>query len=109
MTLTPGSTAKIKWSFDVNVSKVDFRAWVFKNDEPRFRSKSSHGYTVAYIHDDGDPQIKYKELPGVAIEKPATLVLKNISINYNGSYGFYIVAPGEPGDPTWVAVFIVGK
>ncbi len=111
LTFAPGTTAKIKWSFDVNISEVLYRSWLFLTNNDRKRSTEAFtflGYKLASIYKDGDPKI-YSKLSGVAIEKPATLVLKNVNTSYNGSYGFSIVAPGEPSDPSYVSVFIAGK
>ncbi len=85
------------------------RTWFLKSDDPRHRTQELPVRTIAYIHDDGDPQITYNKLPGVAIEKPATLVLNNVNTSYNASYGFRIIASGEPNRIFYVAVFIAGK
>ncbi len=111
LTFAPGTTAKIKWSFDANISEVRYRSWLFltNNDRKRSTERSTFlGYTLAFLYKDSDPEI-YSKLSGVAIEKPATLVLNNVNTSYNGSYGFWIVAPGEPRDPSYVSVFIAGK
>ncbi len=111
LTFAPGTTAKIKWSFDASISKVRFRAWFFLTNNDRKRStKGSRffGYTLAFIDKDGDPEI-YSKLSGVEIEKPAALILNNVNTSYNGSYGFLISAPGEPSDPSYVSIFIAGK
>jgi hypothetical protein len=103
LTFAPGTTSKIKWSFDARISKVIFRAWYFTS------SDSAAEEVIAYIRRDFDIQIVNSSLPGVAIEKPATLVLENVDSSYNGTYGFQIATPGEQGSIFEVAVFIASK
>ena len=103
LTFAPGTTAKIKWSFDARISKVIFRAWYFTS------SDSAAEEVIAYIRRDFDIEIVNSSLPGVAIEKPATLVLENVDSSYNGTYGFQIAASGEQGSIFEVAVFIASK
>jgi hypothetical protein len=97
-----GSTAKIKWSFDesVNISKIFSRAWNFVN-------RASSSALIARINDDDDPDIKTSMLPGIAIEKPATLVLKDVDLRYSGTYTFTV--GGDDSGSSEVTVFIVGK
>ena len=98
--ILPGSTARIEWSYDVDASKVYFRVWYFK---------SSDGSLVplAFITHGGDPHILKSSLPRVDIEKPATLVLKNVDLSFNGTYLFQLIAPG--GGRSEVVLFVAGK
>ena len=101
MSILPGSTAKIQWSYDDDISKVINRVWYFKSTDGSPREP------LAFIVFDGDPQILNSTIPGVDIEKPATLVLKNVDLSYNGTYFFQLVSPG--GGESDVSVFIAGK
>ena len=107
MTFLPGSTAKIQWTFDDDISIWKYRGW-------RFTSRNgSKVETFAEIYSNDEPRISSNSLPGVAIEKPATLVLKNIDLKNNGIYWFVshfdsstsrdVVHDGE------VVVFVAGK
>ena len=93
--------AKIEWSIEssVSTSSILFRSWTF----------TSSGVTpesLAQIRAD-DKAIISTKLYEVDIEKPATLVLKNVNGSYNGTYRFTLLSP----DPSTsdVFVFIAGK
>ena len=90
LTFLPGSTEKIQWTFDDDISlrrrgelSVD-RSWYFTSSDGSQRER------LATIYFDGEPGILNSSLPGVAIEKPATLVLKNIDLRNNGTYRFQL-------------------
>ena len=58
------------------------REWYF--------TSSDGGQTelLATIYFDDEPVIHNSSLPEVAVEKPATLILKNVDLRYNGTYQF---------------------
>ena len=105
-----GSTVKLNWSFDANISEVRIRAWTFlnKNDQ-EIQGNRFLGYLLAVIHNNSDPKIFSYTPFSFAIQKPATLVLKNVSSSNNGSYGFSLGAPGESTDPFYITLFIAGN
>ena len=89
LTFLPGSTEKIQWTFDDDISlrrrrELFDRSWYFTS------SDGSKREPLATIYFDGEPGILNSSLPGVAIEKPATLVLKNIDLRNNGTYRFQL-------------------
>ena len=47
-------------------------------------------------------------LPDIQVIKPATLVLKNVDLRYNGTYQFTVVGIGN-GSKSYVNLFVVGK
>ena len=99
VTFMPGSTGKIVWSFTDDIKNFSIRSWTFTPS-------------------DGRPQVGLARIIGygaflmlttsyeVEIEKPATLVLKNINLNYNGTYKFSLSPSDGPSD---VVVYIAGK
>ena len=94
----PGSTGNITWGFDNNGSSLHYRAWHFT------RSGSTSKEILAEIYDDNDdPKIRSSSLSGIEIEKPATLILKNVDQSYNGVYQFIV-----HGSTVGVRVFIAG-
>ena len=103
MTVLPGSTVNITWSFNDDVSQVLFRAWYFTSSDGSFFDKR-----LARIFDDGQPQIDNSGLSGVSIVKPATLLLKNVNQTYDGTYQFDLSAPGS-SEPFQVVVIIASK
>ena len=103
MTVLPGSTVNITWSFNDDVSQVSFRAWYFTSSDGRFVSN-----LLASIIRDSQPQIEDIGSSGVSIVKPATLLLKNVSQTYDGTYQFQLSAPGS-GSAFEVVVFIASK
>ena len=103
MTVLPGSTVNITWSFSADVSKVSSRVWYFTSSDGSFVNER-----LARIFDDGAPQIDNSGLSGLSIVKPATLILKNVNETYNGTYLFDLSAPGSSG-LSQVVVIIASK
>ena len=109
LTFLPGSTDKIQWTFDDDISSLryrNYRTWFFTS------SNGSRPQRLAAIYSNGEPKIFNSSLPGVAIEKPATLVLKNIDFKNNGTYRFELrhsFYPGRRFTSNEVVVFIAGK
>ena len=96
---------KIDWSYVGDISKVNLRAWYFKTSE------SSQLGELTAIFLDRDPQPKNTTLiPRFEIEKPATLVLKNVDQSYNGMYTFSLQKQGSgQSELSKVGVFIASK
>ncbi len=94
-----GENVTIAWKLHVNVADVQFRSWALLPNSNSF----------ADITGDGDVKEVPQYSPGpFAIKKPATLVLKNVTIQYNGIYRFLIVASGQPYSSE-VTVIVEGK
>ena len=102
MTVLPGSTVNIKWSFSHDVSQVLVRVWYFTSSDGSFVQ------VLASIIDDQNPQIFKSDLSGVSIVKPATLLLRNVSQTYDGTYRFDILGRGG-SESSQVVVFIASK
>ena len=99
MILLPGSTARIVWSFTDALKRYSTRTWTFTP------SDGQPEVGLAKIIGDGDVEILTTSYQ-VAIEKPATLVLKNVNLTYNGTYRFSLSPHAGPSD---IVVFIAGK
>ena len=99
MTFIPGSTGKLEWSLTDDITDFTTRTWTFKP------SKSQLRVNVARIIGDGDVEL-FTTSYEVAVERPATLVLKNVNLTYDGTYQF-LLSPG--GGPSEVVVYIAGK
>ena len=78
-----------------------FRVWSFR----RYGDKTED---LAVIHTDRSPIIVNSSLPGIEVVKPATLVLKNVDLRYNGTYQFTVVGISS-GSESYVHLFVVGK
>ena len=90
----------IAWKLDVSVSEITGRSWTFllKDND-----------TFAQIIGDGDVVEKPQYSPGpFTITKPSTLILKNVTIQYNGTYKFFVSTLRTSGEPE-VTVFVAGK
>ena len=98
----PGSTARLKWSFKGDPSRASL-FWYFT----RRGSSKEEGLAVKLRTDY--PIIFNSSLPGVAIDTPATLILKNVSERYNGKYRFDVAVAGGGGLNSIVVVYIAGK
>ena len=102
MTVLPGSTVNITWSFNDDVSQVTARVWYFTSSDGSFVNKR-----LAVIIFDDDPRIFNVGLSGVSIVKPATLLLKNVNQTYDGTYRFDL--SGRGGGSSQVVVIIASK
>ena len=103
MTVLPGSTVNITWSFNDDVSRVAARAWYFTSSDGSFVDEP-----LAIIIDDENPRIGNSGLSGVSIVKPATLLLKNVNQTYNGTYRFDLSGRRGSGS-SQVVVIIASK
>ena len=82
----PGENVSIAWKLNVSITDVLGRWWTFlpKND-----------YLFADIIRDEDVIEMPQYSPGpFTITKPSTLILKNVTILYNGTYTFSILPKG---------------
>ena len=103
------STAKIEWSYDEEENSTSMeenstlsRQWYFSSNDGK------NGESIAEIIGDDDPIIENSSLPGVVIIKPATLVLNNVDLRYNGTYQFS-ASRGRYSGVSDVVVFIAGN
>ncbi len=82
----PGQTAKIKWEFNDAISSLRLRIWAFTSSVGSLKDKG-----LASISKNKSTEIETK-LFEVDIERPATLVLKNVNQSYTGIYRFSLTA-----------------
>ena len=99
VTFTPGSTEKIVWSFTDDIKSFSLRLWTFTPSDGR------PSVVLAIIVGDGNVQIVTTSYE-FAVEKPATLVLKNINLTYDGTYEFSLSSGAGSSE---VFVYIAGK
>jgi hypothetical protein len=76
-----GSTRRIVWSYDDDITALSRRIWSFESSDGKLDE------IFAFVDTDGGVNI-LTSLFEVAIEKPATLVLRNINETYGGTYKF---------------------
>ena len=86
------------WSFD-DITDFSVRPWTFTPSDGRPE------VGLARIIDDGDVQL-FTTSYEVAVEKPATLVLKNVNLTYDGTYQFSLIPSAGASE---VIVYIAGK
>ena len=86
------------WSFDDDIKSFSIRTWIFTPSDGRPQ------VGLARIIGDGDVEILTTSYE-VAVEKPATLVLKNVNLTYDGTYQFSMPRAGS----SEVIVYIAGK
>ncbi|CAB4032156.1 ---NA---, partial [Paramuricea clavata] len=96
----PGENVTIVWKLDVDVALITGRSWTFlPKGIDTFAAIIGDGGVV------GNPQYS----PGpFTIIKPATLILKNVTTQYNGTYNFF-VSTLRGGENSIVTVFVAGK
>ena len=99
VTIIPGSTEKIVWSFDDDIKSFTIRTWTFTPSDGRPQ------VGLARIQGDGDVQILNTSYE-FAVEKPATLLLENVNLTYNGTYEFSLLPGPRPSE---VMVYIAEK
>jgi hypothetical protein len=96
----PGSTERVKWTFVGNPARARL-LWYFA------RRGGSKIEELAIKFRTDDLLICNSSLPGVSIETPSTLVLKNINERYNGKYWFNVQVYSRV-DEAEVEVFVLG-
>ncbi|CAB3986932.1 B-cell receptor CD22-like isoform X1 [Paramuricea clavata] len=100
----PGSTVKIDWSYVGDISQVDLRFWFFNS------SDGSRTGRLARVLEDGDPgQQDFSLIPRFEIDKPATLILKNVDQSYNGMYTFSLLDKKSAQPQTSEVVVFIAK
>jgi hypothetical protein len=97
-----GSTIRISWTFDDDIYDILLRQWIFTSNNV------SEEQLAGIFLDDG-PYILNSSLPEVFIEKPFTLVLRNIDYHYNGTYKFILARASNLTESAEVVLFISGK
>ncbi|XP_028413713.1 opioid-binding protein/cell adhesion molecule homolog [Dendronephthya gigantea] len=101
MILLPGSTAKIEWTFNDKISDVFFRSWAFTSTYPTNRTT-----TLATISFNDSVAI-VTNVPTFAVQKPSTLVLKNVGRHHDGVYKFAVVAKASNTDSAVTVIIVV--
>jgi hypothetical protein len=97
----PGENVTIAWKLDVSISDVLVRSWTFLPKDDR---------TFAEIFREGALAKNPQYSPGpFTITKPSTLLLKNVTIQYNGTYRFFVLAMSGRAYTSEVTVFVAGK
>ena len=102
ITVISGSTARLKWVIKWNPSEASL-AWYFTR-----RRVGSKEEEIAVKFRNNPAIISNSSLPGVKIEPPTTLILKNVDERYNGRYRFSVHVTGASGNAE-VDLFIAGK
>ena len=97
MTISSGSTARILWTFDDNIQSFTRRYW-------SFTPRNSTWTVLAYITGNG-PVVPLTSLYDFEVQKPATLILKNVNETYNGAHKFALVPSTGLGEHE-VTVFV---
>ena len=100
MTFIPGSTEEIAWNFTDDITKLSRRIWIFTPSDGRQQ------VGLARFEGDGNVEILTTSCD-ITAEKPATLVLKNVNLTYNGTYEFSLSPNG--GGSFKVIVYIAGN
>ena len=100
MIISPGSTARIVWTFDDNIQSGINQFWIFSPPNGTF-------ITLASAFGNG-PVVPNRGLYDFEAKKPATLILKNVNETYNGKYKFQL-APSTGLGEDEVTVLIAGK
>jgi hypothetical protein len=98
----PGSNVTLQWTYS-DASNVRYWFWYFTSS-----ASGSKEELIAEIDSSKNlTMVKSSSLHAVRIERPATLVLENVDLKYDGTYRFSLGATG--GGESKVIVFITGK
>ena len=99
MTFISGSTGRIMWSFDDDIKWYSTRTWTFTPTDGQ--------PLVGLARISGDRAVQlFTTSYEFAVEKPATLVLKNVNLTYDGTYQFSL---SQDAGASEVIVYIAGK
>ena len=97
----PGQNATLNWTFVGDPSRTTL-VWYFT------RRDGSKKEEIAFKFRTSAPGISNSSLPGVVIENPGTLVLKNVDARYNGKYQLVVLVSSRIGESS-VEFFVAGK
>ena len=97
-----GSNVNLPWTYDFGAKIIVQRVWAFSKT-----GKSSDLKALATIIVDRKPDITNTTLNNVNITKPATLVLKNVNLDNNGTYRFTVALGGVSVAPFSEIVVII--
>jgi hypothetical protein len=103
LTLLPGSSRNISWTFDDGISTVSGRTWIFASYYG-LRSGTLGGITSPF-----PLQVTKNVLPGINIILPGTLELNNVSHSFDGNYTFSILTTDLKTHTSKVLVYIASK
>ncbi len=104
MTFVKGKTGKIPWSFDNKIETVIGRSWAYAINNTNDWTKAEF---IGSIDSSNKIKIGPKWSSRIEIEEQATLILKNVDVDFTGAYQFTLLAPGA--DTSVVTVLIAGK
>ena len=97
-----GSNVNLPWTYDFGAKIIVQRVWAFSKN-----GSSSDLKNLVTIIVDGKPDITNTTLNNVNIRKPATLVLKNVNLDNNGTYRFTVTPAGVSLSPFSEIVVII--
>ena len=99
---------KIDWSYVGDINNVLLRNWTFQSSDG---SRTGKLAAMAFNLDPVKKNFSLIPRTRFEIEKPATLVLKNVNQNFNGKYTFklYTRSPNSKRYSSEVVVFIASK
>ncbi len=103
LTILPGSSMNITWTFDDTPSTVTSRSWYFTSSSGLVQNE-----LIAQIAGFGT-QVRKDILPGLDLIEPATLSLSNVSQSHNGTYEFNLRAKNQQPASSHVIVYIASK
>lgn len=90
---------KIAWTFDDRIRSPFLRQWSFI---------TTNVILAEIINDENVTKFNSSFPAEFEIEKPATLVLKNVDYRNNGTYEFWVLSDFLD-DTSYVTVFVAGK
>ena len=104
--VTKRSDVSLVWTYDFGVSAtIGIKQWFFIN------TSSSSDVTLLIFLNGGNPKIDPKSpFKDIDVNKPATLVLKNVNLDHNGTYRFTVTVDGITTPPfSEILVIIQGE
>ena len=112
MMFLPGSTAKLQWTYNCSEFCDLYWRYRYRRRLDWYFTSSDGGQTErlagSRIYRDSKPVIYNSSLPDVCVQKPATLILKNVDLRYNGTYLFQLDGLFHYSRAQ-ILVFIAGK
>ena len=101
--VTKGSDVSLPWTYDFGGAAILSRQWFFSN-------RSSDLALLIYFAGATQTISSKSPFKDIDVNKPATLVLKNVNLDHNGTYRFTVTVDGITTPPfSEILVIIQGE
>ena len=104
--VTKGSDVSLPWTYNFGGATILLRQWFFSNTNRSFDLTP----LISFAGATKLPISSKSPFKNIDVNEPATLVLKNVNLDHNGTYRFIATVDGIPTPPfSEILLIILGK